>query len=76
MANEWISVKDAEALKAVEREDNCCLDPEDVERFSIRLLVWDEDESDYFQAGYDFRNEQWSEWHSGRILEDYHFDTR
>lgn len=66
--SDWIDVDDHEALQAIEREDNCCLEPADVERFSIRVLVWDEDESDYFQAGYDFRNEQWSAWHSGQML--------
>lgn len=64
----WVSVKDMESLAAVERDDSCCLDPQDVERYTISLFVWDEDDSRQFIAAYDFRENVWEEWSSGCVL--------
>lgn len=64
----WVSVENSEALRALERQDELYVDPLDIGRFSIPVMVWDEHESDYFQAEYDFRENVWIDGPTGMIL--------
>lgn len=64
----WVSVENSEALQALERQDELYVDQMDIGRFSIPVMVWDEDESDYFQAEYDFRENVWIDGPTGTIL--------
>jgi len=61
----WISVEDRLDM---EREDNCCLDIADVERYSVVGLVWDEDIADVLRASYDFREKVWNNADTGDQL--------
>lgn len=62
---EWIKVEDRMPTCDA---DNCCMDEEDYGRYTDPLLVFDEDNADWFKAQFDSKKNLWTDCESGKEL--------